>query len=573
MSISVAFGTETVNDCRAYASWLTCRIVHRTISGTLSLEARVQKRFVISVLVTLAIATATIVTWKVLNDSHEAHRARIAEAESNAARSELIHSVDLMLDALRNVHRYWSMYGHLPREQWAASTGIELQRFDGIGMIAWSDPGHDVRYLRTPENPVLDYRPSDAEWSPVRPLLERAKQVKDEMISGPYLDDDGNAFYQVYIVRNGGVLIAVIDAAESFAALLRNMSPGYSISVKWDEVLLYQRGQPASDLGESQSHAGMIRTSMGNLWKVIHTPTPRFIESISTPALSAVLFSGLAIAALVGLLLLENGRAQVRAQAAEVAETKLAELNRGLEGQVADRTRELANRSADLGTITDSVAHDLRNPLNSISVNTQLLEQQFGDMMGEDGLAALQRTSASVKRMTEILDRLLGLSIISHATFHREGMDLAELVNEIFEELSASEPPPAVTCVVGDLPEANADPTLVRTLAMNLLSNALKYTRSKEDRRIEVGYRISGDVPVYFVRDNGIGFDEASEERMFQAFERLGRDGGSEEGVGLGLNIAVRVVARHEGRIWAEGKPGEGAAFYFTLEPPPDSKE
>lgn len=528
------------------------------------------KRVVISVLLAVVIAAATVAAWKVLTDNNNTQMARIAESESYAARSQLIRNVDLMLDALRNVYGYWSMYGHLPREQWAADAAIELVHFGGIELIIWSDAARGIRYARTPDRPVLDYRPTDPEWLAVEELVNRASGISGDAILGPYVDENGHASYEVYLsdgaADKGGELVAVIDGRKSFAAMLQDESPGYAISVLWDDVVLYERGEAAGDLSKSLSHAGMIRTSMGTLWKVVHTPTAEFVDSISTPALPAVLFAGLAIAALVGLLLFENGRAQSRAQAAEVAEKKLADLNRNLEQQIAERTKELADRSVDLGTITDSVAHDLRNPLNSISVNTQLLEQQFGNVIGEDGRTALQRTSSGVKRMTEILDRLLGLSVISHATFHRERVDLVELVNDIFDELAASEPPPPVQCVVGDLPPANADPTLVRTLAMNLLSNALKYTRCRKDRRIDVGYRMLDRVPVYCVRDNGIGFDGESEERMFRAFER-GHGGGTEEGLGLGLNIAVRVIARHDGRIWAESKPDQGAAFYFTLEP------
>jgi signal transduction histidine kinase len=535
--------------------------------------SRVLKRAVISFLIAVAVAAATIAAWKVIRDNSNAQIARIAESESYAARSQLIRNVDLMLASLRSVHRYWATYGHLPRGQWAADAALELVHFDGIEMIVWSDIARGIRYVRTPDNPVLDYRPTDAEWLAVQALLDRAAELAGEATLGPFVDDDGNPFYEVYIKSRqaDGVLIAVVDSRASFSGMLQDESPGYAISVLWDEAVLYRRGEPAGGSSDGPSHAGMIRTSMGNLWKVIHTPTGQFVDSLSTPALPAMLSAGLAIAALVGLLLFENGRARSRAQAAEVAERQLAELNRSLEEQIAERTKELANRSADLGTITDSVAHDLRNPLNSISVNTQLLEQQFGDALGEDGRTALQRTSSGVKRMTEILDRLLGLSVISHATFHRERVDLVELVTDIFDELSASEPPPPVECAVADLPEANADPTLVRTLAMNLLSNALKYTRSRKDRRIDVGYKMLDGVPVYFVRDNGIGFDEEYEERLFHAFERLGQDGGSEEGVGLGLNIAVRVVSRHDGRIWAESKPDQGAAFYFTLEPSSES--
>jgi signal transduction histidine kinase len=346
---------------------------------------------------------------------------------------------------------------------------------------------------------------------------------------------------------------------------LLDESPGYAISVFWDDVRLFHRGEAATGLPESWTREGIIRTSLGSLWRVVHRPTRELAESHETPALTAVLWSGLAIAVLVGLLLFENGRAESRATAAESAERKLADLNRDLEQQIAERVRELADRSADLETITDSVAHDLRNPLNSISVNTQLLQQQFQDELGQEGLEALQRTSSSVKRMTEILDRLLGLSIVSHSIFGREEIDVCDIVREVFKELSSTEQSPPVELVAEELPKASADPVLVRTLIMNLLSNAIKYTREKPYRRIEVGSVTEDGVAVYCVRDNGIGFEPESAEKMFRAFERL--DGNREtDGVGLGLDIAARVVRRHGGRIWAEGKRGEGAAIYFTLE-------
>ncbi|HLT91105.1 MAG TPA: ATP-binding protein [Woeseiaceae bacterium] len=283
--------------------------------------------------------------------------------------------------------------------------------------------------------------------------------------------------------------------------------------------------------------------------------------------LLSLVASAAACAALVILLLFANRRVRARARAAEIAGRRLVERNRELEEEVAARTRELADRSADLGTITDSVAHDLRNPLNTISVNTELLEQQYGQVLGEDGRTALRRTSAGVKRMAEILDRLLGLSIVSDATFRRERVNLTEMVRDLFDELAPAEPPPGVELALAELPDANADPALVRTLALNLLRNALKYTRGRDRRRIEVGYELRDRVPVYFVRDNGIGFDGDPAERLFPSGERSRADGNPHAATGLGLDIAVRVVRRHEGRIWAESRPGEGAAFYFTLEP------
>lgn len=527
------------------------------------------KRFVISLLVTVAIAAITVITWKDLRDTNNAQVARIAESQSYAARSQLVRDVNRMLDALRNIHAFWTTVGHLPYAEWATDAGVEFVHFEGIETILWSDPTRGIRYARTAQHPVLNYRPTDAEWRAFQQALSRTRGETGDALLGPFVDNNGKVTYEVYVAPTepgGGFLVAVVDAEVSFEHLLLDESPGYSISVFWDDVLLFKRDKPASGVPEVLVREGLIRTSMGTLWNVVHAPTEEFAESLITPAVPAVLLSGLGIAVLVGLLLFENGRAESRAHAAEVAEQNLADLNRNLEQQIADRTRELSDRSADLETITDSVAHDLRNPLNTISVNTQLLEQQFHDSLGEDGLTALRRTSSGIKRMTEILDRLLGLSVVSHATFHREPLDLRELVTDLYNELCASEPAPPVEFVIDELPDANADPILVRTLVLNLLSNAFKYTRDKSSRRIHAGFKAQTGNTVYYLRDNGIGFDSASAERMFIAFERLDGNGDS-EGVGLGLDIASRVVERHGGRIWAKGETGQGATFFFTLEP------
>lgn len=510
----------------------------------------------------------TVVTWRVLNDHHRGQVARIAESESYAARSQLIRNVDALFRALRDVREYWRRYAHLPPDEWSAEAAIELGHFDGIELILWNDTARGVRYVRTREHPSLDYRPSDREWDSLGSLILKSQQVAQESIQGPFVDAAGNTTYEIYMPAGGGgaSLVAVVDASASFRRMLLDESPGYAISIFWNDVPLYRRGEAAPGLPESWTRRGMIRTSLGTLWEVVHQPTRELAESHDTPAVAAVLGTGLAIAVLVGLLAFENGRARSRALAAEAAEQKLAELNQDLERQIAERVRELADRSADLETITDSVAHDLRNPLNSISVNTQLLQQQFGNALGEEGLAALRRTTSSVKRMTEILDRLLGLSVVSHSIFNRQDMDLAEMVRDVFRELSVTEQPPPVELVIDDLPRVAADPTLVRTLIMNLLSNAIKYTREKPARRINVSYETEGSAICYCIRDNGIGFDPESAERMFRAFERLDGNGES-DGVGLGLDIAARVVKRHGGRIWAEGRRGEGAAIYFTLEP------
>lgn len=241
------------------------------------------------------------------------------------------------------------------------------------------------------------------------------------------------------------------------------------------------------------------------------------------------------------------------------------ELNRDLERQVAERTRELKRRTTDLETITDSVAHDLRNPLNAISVTAELLQHQYSHALGRAGAESLLRVRAAVGRMADILNRLLGLSFVSHAAFRPKETDMNHLVRDVFEELAASENPSAPTLEVGDLPEVTADPVWVRILMTNLLSNAIKFTREKTDRHVEGSATVEDGAVVYAVRDNGVGFDPAAHERVFEAFERLETDGDI-DGLGLGLAVAARVVARHGGRISADAERGEGATFYFPLE-------
>jgi light-regulated signal transduction histidine kinase (bacteriophytochrome) len=197
-------------------------------------------------------------------------------------------------------------------------------------------------------------------------------------------------------------------------------------------------------------------------------------------------------------------------------------------------------------------------------VNAQLLEERARHELSPESMRVLERFTPSVNQMANILDRLLGLSEVAHATFGREPINMQELVGEIAEDLSGAEPPPPVRFRIEPLPEAFADPTLVHMLLTNLLANAIKYTRSRESRIVTVGSEMHERGTVYYVADNGIGFDQDHADSIFGAFNRLDK-ASSSEGIGLGLTIAHRVVERHDDRIWAEGRAGEGATFYFEL--------
>lgn len=531
--------------------------------------AKVLRYGVLPALAGLIVLAGSFALHENLEVSEIQQIALIAESESYASRSRLVRNVDTMLRALRDVQAYWAAYAHLPQDQWASDASIEMSHFQGIEFILWTESARQVRFVRNAAHPVFTYRPSDEEWQSYAALLRHAEQLSEDSMRGPLFTDDGAAYFEIFLVPSGpkdqGTLIARVRAQETFNDLLRDDSPGFSIRVEWRGSVIFERGDGDPSLPESWTRSGLIRNELGAIWEVTHVPTRELADQLRTPAIRLVRVAGVIIAALIALLLFETARAERRARAAERAEREIAELNRHLEEQVRERTRELAERSQDLVTITESVGHDLRNPLNSISANTQLLQQQFGEALGADGRLLLKQVSASVRGMTGILDRLLALSVVASGSFERQAINMRELAKEIFEDLERTDSSPPTRLVLGEVPEAFAEPLMVRTLLMNLFSNALKYSRERSQRLIEFSAERQDGEVVYCVGDNGIGFDAEVSDRLFRAFERL--DTGDAEGLGLGLDIAARVVQRHRGRIFARSEPGQGARFYFTLGP------
>ncbi|MDD5656708.1 MAG: ATP-binding protein, partial [Elusimicrobia bacterium] len=239
------------------------------------------------------------------------------------------------------------------------------------------------------------------------------------------------------------------------------------------------------------------------------------------------------------------------------------------------RTRELVGEArlveevqrvnADLEAFSYSVAHDLRSPLRAIDGFGAALLEERGRGLGEEGRDYLDRMRKATRRMGEIIDDLLRLSRVSRGELRREPVDLGALAREIAERLRGTEPGRDVEFVIAEGLQVEADRSLAMMLVANLLGNAWKYTARRAGARIEVGAAVKGGGKIFFVRDNGVGFDMAYVGKLFQPFSRLHAQG-EFEGTGIGLATAARIVARHGGRIWGEGAVGRGATFYFTLE-------
>jgi signal transduction histidine kinase len=273
--------------------------------------------------------------------------------------------------------------------------------------------------------------------------------------------------------------------------------------------------------------------------------------------------------AIENALLVNELEERVRRRTADLegANGALRALQAELESLVAARTREkeaaeAANR--ELEAFSYSVAHDLRAPLRGINGFSIALLEDYGDTLDAGAKVLLRRVTTSAERMGHIIDALLSLARLSTFELRHETVDLARMARAIVEQLRAAEPGRSVQLVAPETVLARGDPRLLRAVLENLLGNAWKFTRKRADGRIELGAAPSPEGMRYFVRDNGAGFDMAFADRLFAPFQRL-HSVDQFEGTGVGLATVQRIIRRHGGRVWAEGKEHQGATFQFTL--------
>lgn len=247
------------------------------------------------------------------------------------------------------------------------------------------------------------------------------------------------------------------------------------------------------------------------------------------------------------------------------AQREILRLNAELEERVKQRTAQLEVANKELEAFSYSIAHDLRAPLSSIDGFSQMLEQAAGDTLAKRCAHYLSRIRVGVRQMGDLTDGLLSLANLSRANLRSEPVDLAAMARAALAPYREAAPERAADIEIAPALPAMGDPRLLSQVMGNLVGNAWKFTALKERARIEVGSKQDSDgSPVYYVRDNGAGFDMAYASRMFEAFQRM-HSAAEFEGTGIGLAIVHRVIARHGGRIWAESAPQQGAAFYFTL--------
>ncbi|MGA8476819.1 MAG: ATP-binding protein [Chthoniobacterales bacterium] len=246
------------------------------------------------------------------------------------------------------------------------------------------------------------------------------------------------------------------------------------------------------------------------------------------------------------------------------AEAQVCQLNEELEERVSVRTAELTAANKELEAFSYSVSHDLRAPLRAIIGYSQFVLEDYAVRLDAEGQRLLGVIAAEALRMSQLIDDLLTFSGLGRQRVQMTDVDMTALALSAFQSLIATHLPKAPQLNIKTLPPARGDSAMLRQVFVNLLDNAIKFSRVRKDATIEIGGSCDQDQNVYYVKDNGVGFDEKYIAKLFGVFQRLHAE---EEfaGTGVGLALVQRIILRHGGKVWAESEPGEGATFYFAI--------
>lgn len=374
----------------------------------------------------------------------------------------------------------------------------------------------------------------DVMFTYINPNFIKFYRVSPESLSQP--DNFWNAVYEDPEKRE-----------ELKRKVLSDIASGNPDRMHWDDVPLSRRGEPTTFISALNIPLPEESLMISVVWDV----TDRIRASKEILRLNA-----------------ELGQ-RVRERTEELSHTQLALLNlvddlNQSSNEITSANRALESANRELEAFSYSVSHDLRAPLRSIDGFSSALLEDYADILDDEGKGYLARIRNATLHMNRLIEDLLGLSRVMKSDFYPQEFDLSAAVSDIAGDITRRTPLENLILDIQQGLMVKADQRLVQIALTNLLDNAWKFTGKKEQPRIEFGAKTDGEQTVYYVRDNGAGFDMAYVDKIFDAFHRLHR---MEDypGTGIGLATVQRIIARHGGRIWAEGEPGKGATFFFTL--------
>jgi len=498
---------------------------------------------------------------------------RAAEAIAAESRELVSLKIQKHLTAVQDLADSWARFGRTPLPKWTEDAQLVMKNVPGFSYVAWVSPGDDAtRIARAPDAPEPEALDEE----------EARAHARAPAVVGPLRRSDGGFAYRLYqpVPGGGGVLAAGVDADRLLFNVLRGSATGYAISVLWDgrEIVTRGRASNAPGLGWWRIE-GAIPLATGTSWRVVHAPTAELARSLLTPFPQLLLVGGLLLSLAAGAIVYQlqrlrrDGRLLAEAnraldqgmREARAGEASLRRLSEELEQRVHARTKQLEDTLGDLEAFNFSVSHDLRSPIGAVLNFVAILEEEHASELTRSARELVTRIRGSAERAIGLLEGLLKLSRAGRVAIEIEALDMTALAREAFLQArgSASEESD-LEFALDPLPAARGDRALIGSVFVNLIGNAIKYTRGREKRRITVSGGTAEAANVYSVTDNGIGFDSRFAAKLFGAFERL-HPSDQFEGAGIGLAIVARIVQRHGGRVWADGTPEQGASFFFSL--------
>lgn len=516
----------------------------------------------------------TYITWWQVREEMRTTAAAGLAALAEESRGTIQDRVEKHLFALRSQGRFWQLYGLRELPVWRFDTGMLIDNFPGIDWIAWIPAaGDSIRHVAR-----------DSSWTPSQELIADAVASIDKPGSEIVLRTDGVPLIRVLLpVRTPDLQIGALSAAirpDSLLGPAHQTARNLAFTARTEEGHeLFRRGTPAAQVPPWLRARVQISLATAGSWIIEFEPTEAYLASTETHWPQYVLLTGLLLSLGIGAIALQILR--VRGYSAALARTnasldarlrdlterdgELQRLNEELESRVEQRTVELREAMSEVEAFSHSISHDLRSPVGAVVNYTAILEEDYGDRLDGEGRRVLQRIQKSSASAIALLDELVQLARAGREEPVRERVVMAEVARRAYDEAASGEETlDDVQVEIGDLPDAWGDPALVERVLTNLLSNSLKYTREREQRRIRVSGSVGREENTYTVEDNGVGFDPEAASAVFQPFTRL-HSSRRFQGTGLGLAIVARIVRRLGGRVSAESDGENGARFTFTL--------
>lgn len=518
-------------------------------------------------------ASLTFLIWQNLSRNEQYLRELETQRYASALSREIEARIAHLDDSLRRRAQKWTMSSYAADpESWRADVDIVIAENPEILAVLRADPSWEI--AGTTEGRQI-----------LREVLPEARRERvdadGDFLAGPLAASGRPALFGLQ-VRSGGeiadarTVFAVLDGQVLLQGVLGTRALGYGVDVSANGTSLYDRA-PA-DRPDELAKVETVLVPNGSPWTIELWPLQ------ADPLASAFRGSRLALATgLAGSILLAAAvhfgtlawrRERLLRRANSALEKQIDDTRRGegelrglsemLEARVAARTAELNETIVELETFNYSVSHDLRGPLGAVINFAAILSEDYADRLDATGKDHLQRIVGSASSAVAMMDALLAYSRSGRTELRKKHLDMRSLVQDVYDELVISSPQMRCEIKIGDLPDAHADEDMMRFVFTNLIGNACKFIRPDDTANVEVGGSLGSNEVMYFVRDEGIGFDMRFADKLFKVFERL-HPGERFSGHGVGLAIVARMVRRHGGRVWAQGAVGKGATFYFTI--------